>query len=155
MARTFLEIYPNFKLAHELLKKINSYKLNSDDLCNQGKKFQQLLYSGINSGTWNPEKLINTFKEEYMMLNDNQLNIDWYFQCFFIWQRLKGEFDKKEERAGSIRTNKVKQFEEMIYMEFQDGIKKYKIKFVRSDENPKLKIPSDAIQCHNFYWWIK
>jgi hypothetical protein len=155
MARSFVEIYPNFKQAHELLNKTNEYNLSSEELCKQGKMFQGLLYKGVNTLSWKPEKLIASFIKEYKSVNNNELNIDWYFQCFFIWQRLKGEFDRRAERSGSVRTNKVRLFEEMIYSVFQDGIKKYKIKFIRSDENPKLKIPNNAIQCHNFYWWIK
>lgn len=155
MSHKYLEIYPNFQLAHELLKKIKSYKLNSDELCKQGKLFQGLLYTGISGGPWSPEKLINSFRDEYLKLNDNKINIDWYFQCFFLWQRLKGEFDRREKRGGAIRSNKVKLFQEMIYEIFQDGVTKYKIKFVRSDIYPKIKIPVNAILCHDFYWWIK
>ena len=154
MSRRLAEIHPNFKQAHELLKENNNYNLSSEELSKQGKIFQGLLYSGVNTAGWNPEKLMNSFMEEYLALNNNKLNVDWYFQCFFIWQRLKGEFDRREQRDSAIRTNKVKLFEDMIYKVFQEGIKKFKIKFVRSDEKPKLKIPVNAIQCHNFYWWI-
>lgn len=152
--RSFIEIYPNFKQAHELLKNNKNYKLSSEELGRQGKIFQGLLYKGVNSAGWTPEKLIKDFMAEYMALNNDEINIDWYFQCFFIWQRLKGEFDRRAVRDGAIRTNKVRKFEEMIYNVFQEGIKKYKTKFIRSDENPKLKVPSNAIQCHNFYWWV-
>lgn len=155
MTRSFADIHPDFRKAHELLKDNKNYNLTSDELYSQGKKLQGLLHSGVNAAGWKPEKLINSFMQEYMSLNDNKVSVDWYFQCFFIWQRLKGEFDRRAETSGAVRSSKIRELEGMIYDLFQDGIKKYKIKFIRSDKNPKLKIPSNAIECHNFYWWIK
>lgn len=148
------EIYPDYKKAHELLIKNINYEKSLDEFTRQGRVLQGLLYKEVSKGGWSVEKIVNSFFEEYMFLNNNKIYIDWYFQCFFIWQRLKGEFDKRQARSGAIRTAKVYKLEETIYEMFLNGIKEYKVKFIRSDEKPKLKIPSDAVQCHNFFWWI-
>jgi hypothetical protein len=155
MPPKYIEVHPNFIKAHDLLKNIKQFKLTSEEFCKQGKIFQNALYKGINVAGWSPEGLTNTFLEEYFSLNNNQIGIDWYFQCFFMWQRLKGEFDKREKRGGGIRSSKIRELEKMIYEIFSTGVKKNKIKFIRSDESPKLKIPDVAIQCHDFFWWIK
>lgn len=150
-----IEINPDFKKAHELLKKNSNYKLSVDEFVRQGRIFQGLLYRGVNESGWGVDKITHSFLEEYLFLNNNEIHVDWYFQCFFIWQRLKGEFDKRAARSGAVRTLKVRRLEGVIYEIFQKGMNEYKVKFIRSDEKPKLKIPSNAIKCHDFYWWIK
>lgn len=148
------EIYPDYMKAHELLADSCNYQQSLDEFVKQGRHLQKLLYSETNKAGWNVEGIIDMFINEYLFLNNGELNIDWYFQCFFIWQRLKGEYDKRQARTGAIRTAKIHRLEDEIYKVFIKGIEESKVKFMRSDEVPNLPIPTFAVRCHDFYWWI-
>lgn len=146
-----INIYPDFNLIYLELKKIPELNITLEELKLQNKILQGILYRGINNGAWGVDKLYDTIKEEYLFLNKDKINIDWHFQCLFLHQRLKGEFDLREAKYGTKRITKITKLEDKFCTEFTEGIKINKIKFNKI----KTANSDNLVSCLDYFWKIE
>lgn len=154
-----MHIYPDFGKIFLEIKKIKEFSFSNDKIVLQNKKLQGILYREINKPKWNADSLLELLREEYLFLNNiDFLKLDWFFQCLFLYQRLKGDFDRRESNYMAKRSMKIIKLQDLLYKEFETGIKINKVKFKRTysnmQENGESSREKYNVDCLDFSWEI-